>query len=360
MAVWRPAILRQTLHVTQTRNLLSSVVKAAISLAVIGFIAWHIDRSMLAANWHKLSLASIGGLLGVLALQMGAIVALRLRLVLAGLTVERPLAAIWRVAISGSFVEQIALGFVGGDAVRLWLLHRLELPMKTALAAIVVDRFLGCAALLLLAMAGISGLLAILPKADQQIIVLVGGAGLVVFVVAVAIVGWFSSLSRHLASLVAWAANELKNPRFRLCVLAVFCLALLTQVTNVFVFYLVGRDLDIQLGLSDWFLIAPPALLLAMLPITAGGWGLREASLIVALAPLGVAPETAVIPSIVFGLGALLVTLPGGVVLLLNQREARAAKDGEDARPQFSSDHGVSAPLAGSPASLLSDPFSDR
>jgi len=345
---------------TRTRHLLLSLGKGIVSVAVIGFIALHIDRSMLAANWHKLSLPTIGALLGILAVQTAGIVAVRLKFVLTGLGISRSLAAIWRVAISGSFVEQIALGFVGGDATRLWLLHRLDLPMKTAAAAILLDRFLGFCAQSLLAAAGLSGLVVMLPIADQQIMILIAGAGLLMAAVAVVVVARRASVRRHLSELAAQGANAVRDRRFRLCLLTVFALALLTQILNVFVFFLVGRDLNIQIGLFDWFLIAPPALLLAMLPVTAGGWGLREASLIVALAPLGVPPETAIVPSIIFGLGALLVTLPGGVVLLFNQRAPRPAQpvtNGEEnVVARFCPDHLAVSPLTGSPRLLCERP----
>jgi hypothetical protein len=72
--------------------------------------------------------------------------------------------------------------------------------------------------------------------------------------------------------------------------------------------------------LAQWFFIVPAALLFSMLPITAGGWGLREGILVFSLQGLGVRPEEAVVPSIVFGLGTLLVTLPGGLIWLANRR----------------------------------------
>ncbi len=60
-----------------------------------------------------------------------------------------------------------------------------------------------------------------------------------------------------------------------------------------------------------------------MIPVSAGGWGLREGIFIFGLGVLGIRPEEATVVSVLFGLGVLLVTLPGGVVLLWNRGHSR-------------------------------------
>src|SRR5262249_53420260 len=101
-------------------------------------------------------------------------------------------------------------------------------------------------------------------------------------------------------------------------------LASATHFMNVFVFFLIGRDLGMGLGLGSWFLIAPPALLISMLPISAGGWGIREASFVFGLASFGIRPEESISPPVAFGLGVLVVTWPGGIIWLANRASRRA------------------------------------
>ena len=62
---------------------------------------------------------------------------------------------------------------------------------------------------------------------------------------------------------------------------------------------------------------AIPLILLAMaLPISVGGWGLREAAAAAVLPPLGWSAEAAVATSALYGLSALLGASPGALVLL--------------------------------------------
>jgi uncharacterized membrane protein YbhN (UPF0104 family) len=126
------------------------------------------------------------------------------------------------------------------------------------------------------------------------------------------------------AEVIALVSAVIRGGGIRRRLLAAFMLAILTHVMNVFVFFWIGRDLGIDLGLRHWFLIVPSALLISMLPISAGGWGLREASFVVALATFAIRPEEAILPPVIFGLGVLIVTLPGGVIWLANRKRNSA------------------------------------
>jgi glycosyltransferase 2 family protein len=90
----------------------------------------------------------------------------------------------------------------------------------------------------------------------------------------------------------------------------------------VLVIFMPGRSLGLAVTLPQWFFVVPSSLFLAMLPISAGGWGMREACFIVALGSIGIPPEQAIVPSVLFGLCVLLVALPGGIVWLVQRRQS--------------------------------------
>jgi uncharacterized membrane protein YbhN (UPF0104 family) len=73
----------------------------------------------------------------------------------------------------------------------------------------------------------------------------------------------------------------------------------------------------ITLDLLVCVTLVPPVLLLATLPVSFGGWGVREAALIGLLAPFGVAAGQALGLSIALGLLVMAAGLPGGVLWLL-------------------------------------------
>jgi glycosyltransferase 2 family protein len=306
-----------------------TVGKIAITVAAIVIIGSHINFGFFESHRHKLSAVTVVVVLILLASQVSIIAGLRLKLILDAVGQRCGVPTTVQVALSGFFFEQVAFGFVGGDAMRLWLLHRTDVPLRSAVEAIVIDRCFGLAGLLLLAGVGLPGLVALLTGFHWLSVVaagLVAAAigGVLAVLLLMRMARWLPpTVVAEIKSLIH-AARDIPGVRNNL--LTAFVLAAATHCMNVVVFLLLGRDLGISLTLWQWFLIVPPALLISMLPISAGGWGLREASFVVGLASFGIRPEEAILPPIIFGLGVLAVTLPGGVIWLVNRK--RAASEG--------------------------------
>jgi uncharacterized membrane protein YbhN (UPF0104 family) len=93
----------------------------------------------------------------------------------------------------------------------------------------------------------------------------------------------------------------------------VFVLAATTHLLNVLVFWMLGQSLGLIITLDQWFVVAPTVLLISMLPISIGGWGVREGAMVVALHGLGIPSEKALLSSILFGLCTVTATLPGAI-----------------------------------------------
>ena len=74
-------------------------------------------------------------------------------------------------------------------------------------------------------------------------------------------------------------------------------------------YYLAARALDIDLGLVAFIFISPVVAIITMLPISIGGLGLRENSLVFILVAMGVINERATVFSLLI-LVMFLVTRP--------------------------------------------------
>jgi uncharacterized membrane protein YbhN (UPF0104 family) len=81
-------------------------------------------------------------------------------------------------------------------------------------------------------------------------------------------------------------------------------------------FWLCNLAVDGSLSLGSAFVLVPWVLAAVSIPLTAGGWGIREAAAGGIFGLVGYSPAEAVATSIVFGAVALLSSLPGAVVLL--------------------------------------------
>ena len=296
------------------RRLAVITFKALISVGLIAFLATRLNYTQVLSYWHVLNGVWILGALAVLFLEMCAIAGVRLRLMLFYVDARCPLTATVQIALCGFFFEQVTIGFVGGDVIRLWLLRRADVPFGRAIGALLLDRACGFASLVLLSLLGIHALLALVDESLRSVIAV---TLLVVVITGCVGVGVAFALTKLLPlSRLAVFWQHLSSPRqaIHTAVLGiVFALAATTHLLNVLVFWMLGQSLGLAMTFDQWFIVVPTVLLISMLPISVGGWGVREGAMVVALHGLGVPSEEALLSSILFGLCAVTATLPGAI-----------------------------------------------
>jgi len=94
---------------------------------------------------------------------------------------------------------------------------------------------------------------------------------------------------------------------------------LVVHVMRVVAIWVLAKGLHIDAGLLDCIALVPLALLVAMIPISINGWGLREGAFLGAFSLVGVVSGDAVVLSITFGLCTIFANLPGGLIWLFNR-----------------------------------------
>jgi glycosyltransferase 2 family protein len=303
------------------RGLAAVTVKALISIGLIAFLATRLNYTQVLSYWRVLTGVWILGALAILLLEMCVIAGVRLKLMLAYVDVRCPLTTTVQIALCGFFFEQVTIGFVGGDAIRLWLLRRADVQFGRAIGALLLDRAFGFASLVLLSLLGIHALLALVDEGLRNVIavtiVVVVATGCVGVVVAFALTKLLP-LSRLAAF---WQLLASPSQAIHTALLGiVFALAATTHLLNVLVFWMLGQSLGLTMTFDQWFIVVPTVLLISMLPISVGGWGVREGTMVVALHGLGIPPEEALLPSILFGLCAVSATLPGGIFWVISKK----------------------------------------
>jgi uncharacterized membrane protein YbhN (UPF0104 family) len=102
-------------------------------------------------------------------------------------------------------------------------------------------------------------------------------------------------------------------------------LSLVVQSAFVMTNVWLAREVGVQTALAPWFVAWPLSKLIAVLPISLGGIGVREAALVTLLAPYG-APREAVLASGILWQAVLIVTgLAGLIVTQIAGRATPAA-----------------------------------
>jgi len=280
-------------------------LRAAITLAALA-LALRIGRT-LADTPAPVRFLPLWGLAG-LALQ-GAVLwllSLRLRLMLRLLDGAAP--GLWpllRLNWAGLALSQVALGVVGGDAARVWMLAAEGAPWPQALRRILLDRAIGLAALVLLGAAALLPVLEPAPALRLAAAVLAGTA------LTLAASAWLARRPGPVGAIAAELWSLVRRPGGWACL----ALAVLSHLLSVLGFYAAARMIGFEPPLLATLIAVPAGLLASALPASLGGWGLREAAIAATYAALGASFPGAVAASVAYGLTLATASAPGLALL---------------------------------------------
>ena len=237
----------------------------------------------------------------------------------------------------GQFFAQV-MPSVAGDGVRVWLLARLGSSWTNAVTSVVIDRAIGAGVLIAMGFAILllpSGLAAL--GGYRHVVLLVYGGLLFASSAGLLLAPTLASLfvrwrySRWLASL-AMSAHRVVRGRRGAVVLAMACVLHLLTIAAI---WSLGRAQGLLLPLPDAAVLFTVMIGVALIPISVGGWGLRELAVVSVLGNHGVAPEQALLFSVGFGLIVMAGSLPGAAVwLVYSFAPSYRAAAGEQARPK--------------------------
>jgi uncharacterized membrane protein YbhN (UPF0104 family) len=93
-----------------------------------------------------------------------------------------------------------------------------------------------------------------------------------------------------------------------------FAYSILVNLVNVGLFYVLLRDLGATADFLDCLIIVPIIIQVSLIPISIGGWGVRESAAVIGFSFWGVPGDIALTSSILFGLLTLVFSLAGGLL----------------------------------------------
>jgi hypothetical protein len=98
-------------------------------------------------------------------------------------------------------------------------------------------------------------------------------------------------------------------------------LSLLIHVMAVVIAWCAVRSVAASADFEQLFMLIPPIMLITMLPISIAGWGVREATMMVAFGYAGLAQADGTIVSLLFGAAFFIVGAIGGLVWVLSSEK---------------------------------------
>lgn len=218
-----------------------------------------------------------------------------------------------RCYFSGLFGTLFLPSIVGGDVVRAGLALRLGKSTAGVLLGSFLDRILDFVALGLLAAAGAALAPWALAPQTRRIFFLAGIALAVLLAILAPVIYWFPArkvsfrFRRRLAHLRRAARSMREKPRY---VAAALSLGLFVQGAFIWLMAEIANASGLHLALRAWLFAWPLAKLSAVIPITQGGIGIREAALAALLIPFGARAAV----TVAVGLAWETVIISGGLI----------------------------------------------
>jgi glycosyltransferase 2 family protein len=209
---------------------------------------------------------------------------------------------------------------VAGEGIRAWMLTRFGYSWRTGLTGVMIDRGTGVFTLCAFAF-----VILFLPSA---LTAFAGYRAFIAFMFGAALIGGGMALliAPRIAPLLqrwrysSWIGSFAADAH---CVLLgphsarIFGASALIHVLTILVVWSVGRGEGLPLSVPDCAVLFIIMVGVVLVPISVGGWGLREFAVVSLLGAHGVATERAFLFSLGFGVVFMVSALPGAVIYLL-------------------------------------------
>jgi len=303
------------------------LLRAVVSGVLLGILLRQLNLRDLVGNFQNLTVSFV-----LLAWVYYALCewlsAYRWQLLLAAKRVYVRVSKLFAFYLVSMFLNNFMPGGLGGDVVKTYDLYRYTGQGRVAVVSVFLERFTGLAGLSILSIAALA--IGFQHLHSPLILAIVGGTALLLAVVVMFV--WWPPLAGPfvwlLAKLFPWKIGEqLQKLHSALAgyrhhwktLLATVGLSVIIQFMFAVYFGIVAYALNVAIDVRYFILFLPIISLATALPISIGGLGVREATMVYLFAGVGVAAEDVVAVGLTAQLIATLFSCWGGLVLLLRK-----------------------------------------
>ena len=313
-----------TWHAAAMRRFLALAAKIAISAALLYLAVARVDLSAVGSRLQQANVVWIVLLLLVIAFQV-VLAALRWRQIALRCGAPMPIATALRWTYISSFFNQTLPSTVGGDAARIWLLARAGAGWQVATYSVIVDRVVGLAVLLVIVIVCLPWLLSLVndPLGRASVIALIAAG--TIATIAFLVIGrarwrWLDRwwVTRHFAGAASAAVKVISDWNSAVAVLA---LSIAIHFLTIAAIWCAARSVAAPLDFGSALLIVPLVVLVATVPISIAGWGVREGAMMAGFAYAGLLDADGLIVSVIYGAGMFAIGAAGGIIWILGSEQ---------------------------------------
>ena len=304
-----------------SRSIIFFIFKLTVSAVLIRFLATNFDFGKSAEKLLGADGAGIGFAILVLGFLLVNNTA-RWRVVMLAIQAVLDVRTTFRLLYIGVFFfNQTLPSSVGGDAFRMYLGRKEGLPLAAAINGVMLERVATLTGLIFLVVVTQPLLLSRLGDHPATFVFPVLA---VLAVAGIALLMLLNGLSepfqrhkfiRGVAKLATDTKKLFLSPGRALLAVG---LGVTGNVLLAVATFFLAQSIGVAVTVLDCLVLMPPVILITTIPISIAGWGVRESAMVAIFGFISVVQEDAIALSLLFGLVNAVVSLPGGLLWILN------------------------------------------
>lgn len=300
------------------------ILKASISILILFIIITNINwgevsKNLKYANYFLLSIALVFNIFERVELTY------KWNLLIWARGIKVSFTRLFFINLIGAFGGLFLPSSLGTDVVRSFYLAKNNSEKSISISSVFVDRIIGLFSLILL------GVLSLFFSSDLVPNTNIKFYAIFLFIILLFIFYFFQK--RETAFYLKKLLGKIKNrkipdainklhfsildyKKYPKTLLFSFIITLLVQITRVLTYYFIALSFNISVPIVYFFIFIPIIMLVIMIPISIGGFGVREGTFIAFFALVGMSMNDAVIIAFTNSLINTLVSSLGGVAYL--------------------------------------------
>lgn len=301
----------------------SNILKALVTFVLLIALFSSADFLSLLKYVKEISVAGWLLCLALFIAQLG-VATLRLWVILCKNSQKFPFLRILEIQSVSLLAGNLLLGNLGSSLARIGLLFRLGITWPSAVSSVLIDRICVIIGLVILTGATLpfvpltlSGInFQLMPEFSTILLVSLG------LVLLFGVLSTSEKVGKFLKKTLSQLWGEIRTYGSRRDILLVgLGLTVFSQLILFIAQYFVAWEIGIQVRFLDLLTILPAIALLATLPVSIGGWGVREGATVFGLFLFDIPFEKALLLSVIGGVLALLAVLPAGLYCMVIRRK---------------------------------------
>lgn len=296
-----------------------TAIKVFLTLGLLVALLFYVDLDPVFVKMASVDLTT-GLILFTLLLFQLVMSGIRWFWIVRGMGMDLSLARALEIHVLSTLTNIFLVSSIGGMTVKAYLARRMGAPLAEAILSVGLDKAFAFGIISIFSLLGgiflwldASGLIRdALPSMFVTVISIL--AVLVIFFLL-----FSSSLPELLAERFGWLSEQMLTQRTLLTnrplIVSVVAVGFLAQLAAFVAILVLCIHLNVTANKLQILAVLPIILLVASLPISVGGWGIRETAMIIGLGYFGIVSDTALAVSLLYALFNILPAAFGGLII---------------------------------------------